>query len=282
MKLTKSISIIVFAFLSGFVGFSAKAEVIAIYNLSSSNYQSCLTATTTQSFVTTATTTNISAIRLMFTGSPYIGTTTISITNGSSSTATRYIKFPYYNTTQAFYGSSTSPSSYIQFPSEISVATNTKYWLWIEKAGYNCTLGTNSGVYGAGTLYGLGTDFAPVDLAFNIYTENLITYCTSFAYNAWETCLASSTQVRTVSSSSPVGCTIGTSTLPILSQACVYTAGLTVIDIDSMSTPIFALLISFISQLFVSLWPFILVVAIGSAFAYSLTKFVKRIITKNE
>jgi hypothetical protein len=46
------------------------------------------------------------------------------------------------------------------------------------------------------------------------------TTCTSFTYSAWGTCQSNSTQSRTVSTSSPSGCTGGS---PILSQSCAYT-----------------------------------------------------------
>ena len=43
--------------------------------------------------------------------------------------------------------------------------------------------------------------------------------CTSFTYSAWGTCQSNSTQTRTVSTSSPTGCTGGT---PVVSQSCTY------------------------------------------------------------
>jgi hypothetical protein len=43
--------------------------------------------------------------------------------------------------------------------------------------------------------------------------------CTSFTYSAWGTCQSNGTQTRTVTSSSPTGCTGGT---PVLSQSCTY------------------------------------------------------------
>ena len=43
--------------------------------------------------------------------------------------------------------------------------------------------------------------------------------CTSFAYSAWGTCQSDGTQTRTMTSSSPAGCTGGT---PVLSQTCTY------------------------------------------------------------
>ena len=44
--------------------------------------------------------------------------------------------------------------------------------------------------------------------------------CTSFTYSAWSACQSNGTQTRTVTTSSPAGCTGGA---PVLSQACVYT-----------------------------------------------------------
>jgi mono/diheme cytochrome c family protein len=43
--------------------------------------------------------------------------------------------------------------------------------------------------------------------------------CTSFTYSAWGTCQADGTQSRTVTSSSPAGCTGGS---PVLTQSCTY------------------------------------------------------------
>jgi hypothetical protein len=45
------------------------------------------------------------------------------------------------------------------------------------------------------------------------------TTCTTFGYTAWDMCQAGGTQNRTVTSSSPAGCTGGT---PVTSQACTY------------------------------------------------------------
>ncbi|MHB8648104.1 MAG: LamG-like jellyroll fold domain-containing protein, partial [Thermomicrobiales bacterium] len=45
--------------------------------------------------------------------------------------------------------------------------------------------------------------------------------CTSFTYSAWNACQVNGTQTRTVTSSSPAGCTGGT---PVLTQSCTYTA----------------------------------------------------------
>jgi cytochrome b involved in lipid metabolism len=45
--------------------------------------------------------------------------------------------------------------------------------------------------------------------------------CTSFKYSTWGTCQSDSTKIRTITSSTPSGCTGGT---PILSQSCTYTA----------------------------------------------------------
>ncbi len=44
--------------------------------------------------------------------------------------------------------------------------------------------------------------------------------CTSFTYSAWGACQSNNTQTRTVTSSSPSGCTGGT---PVTSQTCTYT-----------------------------------------------------------
>ena len=41
--------------------------------------------------------------------------------------------------------------------------------------------------------------------------------CSSFAYGSWAACQSSGTQTRTVTSSSPLGCTGGS---PVLSQSC--------------------------------------------------------------
>jgi beta-glucanase (GH16 family)/chitodextrinase len=46
------------------------------------------------------------------------------------------------------------------------------------------------------------------------------TTCTSFSYSAWGVCQSSNTQTRTVTSSSPSGCTGGS---PVTSQSCTYT-----------------------------------------------------------
>jgi len=43
--------------------------------------------------------------------------------------------------------------------------------------------------------------------------------CTSFAYSAWGACQSTNTQSRTVTSSSPAGCTGGS---PVTTQACTY------------------------------------------------------------
>ncbi len=43
--------------------------------------------------------------------------------------------------------------------------------------------------------------------------------CTSFGYSAWGTCQSDNTQTRTVTSSSPTGCTGGS---PVTTQACIY------------------------------------------------------------
>ncbi len=43
--------------------------------------------------------------------------------------------------------------------------------------------------------------------------------CTSFTYSSWSACDSTGTQTRTVTASSPAGCTGGT---PVLSQACTY------------------------------------------------------------
>ena len=43
--------------------------------------------------------------------------------------------------------------------------------------------------------------------------------CTSFTYSAWGACQSNNTQTRTVTSSSPAGCTGGT---PVTSQSCTY------------------------------------------------------------
>ena len=43
--------------------------------------------------------------------------------------------------------------------------------------------------------------------------------CTSFTYSAWGTCQSNNTQTRTVTASSPTGCTGGS---PVLTQSCVY------------------------------------------------------------
>jgi hypothetical protein len=48
------------------------------------------------------------------------------------------------------------------------------------------------------------------------------TTCTSFTYSAFGACQTNNTQTRTVTSSSPAGCTGGT---PVLSQACTYIDG---------------------------------------------------------
>ena len=49
---------------------------------------------------------------------------------------------------------------------------------------------------------------------------NLTVTCTSWTYSDWGTCQADSTQTRTITSSSPVGCTGGNPAA--LSQGCVY------------------------------------------------------------
>ena len=43
--------------------------------------------------------------------------------------------------------------------------------------------------------------------------------CTSFTYSAWSACQSNNTQSRTVSSSSPTGCTGGS---PVVTQSCTY------------------------------------------------------------
>ncbi|HEU0054387.1 MAG TPA: hypothetical protein VFQ39_14465, partial [Longimicrobium sp.] len=65
------------------------------------------------------------------------------------------------------------------------------------------------------------------DLASGIFhAENLpsgtppVTACTSFTYSAWSACQPDGTQTRAVATSSPAGCTGGTS--GPLSQACTY------------------------------------------------------------
>ena len=45
--------------------------------------------------------------------------------------------------------------------------------------------------------------------------------CTSFTYSGWGACQSNSTQTRTVTASSPAGCTGGT---PVTSQSCTYVA----------------------------------------------------------
>jgi len=45
------------------------------------------------------------------------------------------------------------------------------------------------------------------------------TTCTSFTYSSWDTCQSDGTQTRTVTASSPSGCTGGS---PVLTQSCTY------------------------------------------------------------
>jgi len=60
---------------------------------------------------------------------------------------------------------------------------------------------------------GTGTYIAELSYALNAQT------CTSFTYSAWSECQPSNTKTRTVTSSSPAGCTGGS---PILTQSCMY------------------------------------------------------------
>jgi cytochrome b involved in lipid metabolism/plastocyanin len=48
------------------------------------------------------------------------------------------------------------------------------------------------------------------------------TTCSTFTYNSWSSCQSNSTQSRTVTASSPSGCTGGS---PVTTQSCVYTPG---------------------------------------------------------
>jgi hypothetical protein len=103
--------------------------------------------------------------------------------------------------------------------------------------------------------------------------------CTSWEYSPWGDCTSSSTQSRTIGTSSPSGCIGG---IPIINQACIYTAGINVIDVDGLLTPIFNILVNFISAMYVQVWPFIFALVIIAGFAFSLNKFLHRIINKHE
>lgn len=118
------------------------------------------------------------------------------------------------------------------------------------------------------------------DLKLTVWQDSTATTCTSWTYSAWSECLASSTQTRTISSSSPVGCTGGS---PVLEQACVYVpAGLNVINIDNMTTPIMTVVVQFISLLLAQVWPFIFIAGLVAGFAFSFNRFLHKIINKNE
>ena len=61
------------------------------------------------------------------------------------------------------------------------------------------------------------------------------TTCTSFTYTAWSECQPNNTQTRTVTSSSPSGCTGGT---PVLEQSCSYTGTSLHNLLKATSTPV--------------------------------------------
>jgi len=54
------------------------------------------------------------------------------------------------------------------------------------------------------------------------------------------------------------------------------------VDSDAITTPIFSLVVYFVVLIFTTLWPFVLVAVVVAGFAYSLHRFINRIINKNE
>lgn len=64
---------------------------------------------------------------------------------------------------------------------------------------------------------GNGTDILTSVTNAAITIKTPVVACTSFTYSAWGTCSSSGTQTRTVTASSPTGCTGGT---PVLTQSC--------------------------------------------------------------
>ncbi len=99
--------------------------------------------------------------------------------------------------------------------------------------GGNCDKGHNPHCGDAGTPPPASTDAGVEDAAPTRTTDAAAmdaapppppppSTCTSFTYSAWGACQSNGTQTRTVTSSSPAGCTGGA---PVLSQACTYIDG---------------------------------------------------------
>jgi hypothetical protein len=165
----------------------------------------------------------------------------------------------------------------------LTVTPNTTYYLVSDApVGFldSWSSSVAGGTYAGGSRV-INGSVASGDYVFEVWTETNTApaTCTSWTYSDWSACNASSTQTRTIATSSPAGCAGGS---PVLSQSCIYSAGMNVIDIDAMSTPIFSLIITFITMLFTQLWPFVLVVVVVAGFAFSLNRFVHRIINKHE
>ena len=236
-----------------------------------------------QSFLVPASTTNIARVDLGFnTGGSAVNMYIVSGAGNNSP-----ILYTGHATGSRCEGySSTTICNMTQFvlPTPLTVTPNTTYYIVADApVGYLDTWAMyNAGsVYPDGNAIIGGTASPNVDYVFEVWTETNTAppACTSWTYSAWSACTASSTQTRTISTSSPAGCTGGA---PILTQSCIFTAGFNVIDIDMLSTPIFSLIITFISLIFTQLWPFVLVVVVVAGFAFSLNKFLHRIINKHE
>ena len=98
-------------------------------------------------------------------------------------------------------------------------------------ASQSFTITANSGYQVASVLADGSSIGAVTSYTFsNVTTDHTISVsftavslpaCTSFTYSAWGACQSNSAQSRTMTSSSPAGCTGGS---PVLSQSCAYVA----------------------------------------------------------
>jgi len=108
-------------------------------------------------------------------------------------------------------------------------------------------------------------------------TFEYIPECIDFEYNEWSECSATtSTQLRTVASSSPAGCVGGN---PIIDQSCFYNAGFDAIDLaPTLNNSIFPTVLFFAGIVIISIFPLAFILAAIFGFVSLINKTIKKII----
>jgi hypothetical protein len=168
------------------------------------------------------------------------------------------------------------------FDAPINVtAGNTYYIKFCALAGVGSfSMGKSSSNLSASLALDVSWSGTCANQAFDFWTRtytSVIETCTDWTYTDWTDCV-DSLQTREIATSTPAGCSGGA---PVIERSCTMPLAGAGIDVATMSLGLFPVVITFVTMLFASVWPFVLVVVIVSGFAFSLFRFLNKIINKN-